>query len=384
MIPLAKKRSAPRKKSRPARGESGRTRSVRKKVVKKKASNRRGKSAAGRKRKKTVGSRSGSKNTVSRARRPSDPKRHRLQKVLAQAGFGSRRECEALITEGRVEVDGAVTIRLGTTVDPRRERVTVDGARVRADRLQYFMLNKPPGVVSTSRDPAGRLRVIDLIKTNQRVYTVGRLDKSSEGLILVTNDGDLAQQLTHPRFGVEKTYHVQVAGNPRPGDLRKLEQGVRLADGIARASRAKIKRRQKHSADLEIVLEEGRNRIIRRLLAKIGHKVTRLKRIAIGPLRLADLPLGAHRELTSREVESLRKAAAAGKGVRRKKHSAPTTLDAFRRDADAPSSPRRSKTGKKVAKKRPATVRGKTKRKPVKKKSAPARKQHGARKKRRS
>jgi 23S rRNA pseudouridine2605 synthase len=232
----------------------------------------------------------------------------RLQRAMAAAGFGSRRECETLITEGRVEVDGTIVNKLGTKVDPFAQKIFVDGQKLSMPRHKYFVLNKPPGVVSTSKDPSGRLRVIDLIKTEQRVYNVGRLDQSSEGLILVTNDGDLANQLTHPRFGIEKTYLVQVQGTPTAEKLKSLVAGVYLAEGKARVSNIKFKRRSKDTSWLEIVLDEGRNREIRRLLARVGHKVLRLRRIAIGPLRLGDLPVGAHRELTPMELKSLRNA----------------------------------------------------------------------------
>ena len=233
----------------------------------------------------------------------------RLQRVLAAAGVGSRRECETLIEEGRVEVDGQFITKLGVKVDPAKCKIRVDGTQIKLQRLQYFAVNKPPGVVSTSSDPSGRLRVIDLIKTSQRVYNVGRLDKSSEGLILVTNDGDLANRLTHPRYGVQKTYLVQVVGQPTGSDLKKLERGVYLAEGLAKVVGARIKSRTKDHPMLEIVLEEGRNREIRRLLASIGHKVIRLRRVAIGTLRLADLPLGAHRPLEKQEIAALKRVA---------------------------------------------------------------------------
>ncbi len=242
----------------------------------------------------------------------------RLQRAMAAAGFGSRRECETMIEEGRVEVDGTVVNKLGSKVDPFTQKIFVDGQKLTMPRHKYYALNKPPGVVSTSKDPSGRLRVIDLIKSEQRVYNVGRLDQSSEGLILVTNDGDLANQLTHPRFGIEKTYLVQVQGIPTAENLKSLTQGVYLAEGKARVSNIKFKRRSKDTSWLEIVLDEGRNREIRRLLARIGHKVLRLRRIAIGPLRLGDLPVGAHRELTSLELKALRNAVSGSSGKRRR------------------------------------------------------------------
>lgn len=231
----------------------------------------------------------------------------RLQKVLAAAGIGSRRECEQLIREGRVEVGRKVVDRLGVRVDPLSDEIRVDGVPLRRPKRVYYAVNKPAGVVCTSRDPSGRLRVIDLVKSEERLFTVGRLDRSSEGLILVTNDGELANRLMHPRYGVRKTYSVSVAGHPSPQELNKLRKGVHLSEGLARVAALRVKRRHKQSTDLEIVLDEGRNREIRRILARIGHKVLRLRRTSIGSLRLGDLPVGAHRRLTREEVRNLRR-----------------------------------------------------------------------------
>ena len=239
--------------------------------------------------------------------RPAGPTPMRLQRLLALAGYGSRRECEDLITAGRVEIDGKTADELGTRVDAEKQKVFVDGERVKFSRPQYFAVNKPPGVLSTNHDPSGRARVIDLIDTDQRVFTVGRLDKSSQGLMIVTNDGDLANQLTHPKFGVHKVYHVHVQGSPRPEDMELLRQGVHLADGFAKVQQIKIRNRRRNYTELEMILDEGRNREIRRLLARIGHKVLRLQRVAIGPLRLGELPQGAHRRLKKEEIELLRR-----------------------------------------------------------------------------
>jgi 23S rRNA pseudouridine2605 synthase len=233
----------------------------------------------------------------------------RLQKVLAAAGIASRRECETLITEGRVEVDGEVVSELGSRIDPFRQRVRVDGVALRRPKRAYYAVNKPPGVVCTNRDPSGRTRVVDLIGTDERLFTVGRLDRTSEGLILVTNDGELANRLTHPRYGISKIYRVRVAGHPNTEVLAKLRKGIHLAEGWARVVGARVKRRFRQSTELEITLTEGRNREIRRLLARVGHKVLRLKRIAIGPLRIGELPLGAHRRLKLAEVRQLQYAA---------------------------------------------------------------------------
>lgn len=305
----------------------------------------------------------------------------RLQRVLAAAGFGSRRECETFIEEGRVEVDGKVADKLGTKVNPDKQEIYVDGQKLTMARRQYFVLNKPPGIVSTSKDPSGRLRVVDLIKTDQRVYNVGRLDQSSEGLILVTNDGDLANLLTHPRYGVAKKYLVQVQGTPTAAILKSLTEGIYLAEGKARVANIKLKRRVKDTSWLEIVLEEGRNREIRRLLARVGHKVLRLRRIAIGPLKLGGLPIGAHRALTAQEVRELKKAVSGTpvrrKRVRRSPHSKPKGSSTDRRarskTAVKKKSAKRTKSlagAKKVrsAAKGRSTARVSEHRKPTKKK----------------
>lgn len=240
--------------------------------------------------------------------RPADPAEgDRLQKVLAAAGLASRRECEELILEGRVEVDGQVVRELGTRVDRMTQSIRVDGEPLPKPKLAYFAVHKPTGVVTTARDPSGRPRVIDLLPPSLgRLYAVGRLDMGSEGLILVTNDGDLANKLTHPRHGVEKTYHVQVAGHIEQEELDKLRKGVYLAEGFARVVGVRIKSRRKQSTLLEMVLSEGRNREIRRLLARVGHKVQKLVRIAVGPVRLGDMPPGAYRRLTPDELTKLR------------------------------------------------------------------------------
>jgi len=250
-------------------------------------------------------------------RRPADSPRggvsraggQRLQKVLAAAGIGSRRQCEQLIAAGRVEVDRRVVTELGTKVDPARQEVRLDGVPLPKAKLVCYAVNKPPGVVSTSRDPSGRPRVVDLVPAaGARLFAIGRLDLSSEGLILVTNDGELANRLTHPRYGVPKTYRVLVAGRPTPQVLANLRRGVRLAEGLARVEQVRVKSRQKESTVLEMVLREGRNREVRRVLARLGHKVLRLVRIAVGPVRLGELPPGACRRLGGEELEALRRA----------------------------------------------------------------------------
>jgi 23S rRNA pseudouridine2605 synthase len=233
----------------------------------------------------------------------------RLQKILAAAGLGSRRQCEELILTGRVEVDRQVVTELGTKADPLRQEIRVDGVNLPRPKLVYFIVNKPSGVLSTNSDPSGRPRVIDLVPYPGRLFAIGRLDMSSEGMILVTNDGELADRLTHPRYGVEKTYHVEVAGSLERAELEKLRKGVHLAEGFAKVVSAKVLRSYKQSTLVEIVLAEGRNREIRRILARVGHKVERLRRVAIGPLRLADLPLGTSRPLERDEIKQLKRAA---------------------------------------------------------------------------
>lgn len=249
----------------------------------------------------------------------------RLQKVLAEAGVGSRRECEELITEGRVDVDGVVVTQLGTRVDPANQTLRVDGEPLKRKKRRYFAVHKPPGVLSTSKDQWRRARVIDLVAAKERLFTIGRLDKESSGLILVTNDGDLANQLTHPRFGVKKTYQVTVAGIPSSEVLHKLRRGVVLSDGRVKPESIVIKKRLKQSAILEIVLAEGRNREIRRMLARFDHKVLKLRRVAMGSIRLGDLPLGAHRELSRAEVSRLRMQVEGQEAPKKKRRTKPTS-----------------------------------------------------------
>ncbi len=238
----------------------------------------------------------------------------RLQKVLAGAGLGSRRACEDLITTGRVEVDRKVVTTLGIRVDPHAQEIRVDGEKLPNPKRVVFMLNKPVGVVTTNADPAGRPRVVDLVPGEQRLFAIGRLDRMSEGLILLTNDGGLANLLAHPRYGVEKKYLVQVAGVPSDELLDKLRRGIRLAEAEVHAKRVSIRSQHKQSAVLEMVLDEGKNREIRRMLATLGHKVHQLKRVAVGTLSLGNLLPGQWRQLAWTEIESLRKDAIAAVG----------------------------------------------------------------------
>ncbi len=230
----------------------------------------------------------------------------RLARYLAMAGIGSRRHCEEFITGGRVTVDKLTVVDLAARVDPSQQTVRLDGEKVTVERRVYFLVNKPKGLLCTNYDPDGRPKVVDLFpKMKQRLFTVGRLDEHSQGLIVVTNDGDLAQRLAHPRYRVTKTYRVQVAGIPSPAVIRQLERGFYFAEGKFKADAAKLVKTKGQSAWIEIVLSEGQNREIRRLLARVGHKVLVLERVALGALRLGPMPVGAFRPLTPIEVKSL-------------------------------------------------------------------------------
>jgi 23S rRNA pseudouridine2605 synthase len=236
----------------------------------------------------------------------------RLAKHLAHAGVASRRAAEALIADGRVTINGEV-VR-----DPARdvngdEAIAVDGEAVRAPGARVvYAVHKPAGVVSTARDTHGRRTVVDLVPSAQRLYPVGRLDADTTGLILLTNDGDLANALTHPRFEVPRTYRARVEGRPGQRALKALREGVELDDG--RTAPARVRLVGPH--ELELTIHEGRKRQVRRMCEAVGHRVVALRRIAFGPLRLGDLGAGRHRRLTAAEVERLR-AAARGPGAAR-------------------------------------------------------------------
>lgn len=236
----------------------------------------------------------------------------RLQKYLAHCGVASRRAAEQLIVEGRVAVNGQPARELGTQVDPHVDRVEVDGRPVRpSTAMVYLALNKPTGVVTTVQDPQGRPTVMGLVPRVGRVYPVGRLDADSEGLLLVTNDGDLANRLTHPRFGCEKEYRALVEGEPDEADLELLREGVLLDDGATQPAEVGLEPArglEPGFAIVRVTLREGRKRQVRRMLAAIGCRVERLQRVRIGPLELGDLPLGATRPLGRSEVAALRAA----------------------------------------------------------------------------
>lgn len=232
----------------------------------------------------------------------------RLQKVLASAGIGSRRACDDLVASGRVRVNGVVA-EPGTRVDPDHDRIEVDGVAIggTGGGRVVLALNKPAGVVTTMSDEQGRPCVGDVFRDYpQRLFHVGRLDEATEGLLLLTNDGDFANLLMHPSHGVEKTYVARVSGHVEPRTLRRLVDGVELGDGPARAVRATIRSAGSRSSVVELVLHEGRKRIVRRMCKAVGHPVEHLLRTRIGDLELGELPTGRWRALSDQEIESLR------------------------------------------------------------------------------
>lgn len=230
----------------------------------------------------------------------------RLQKVLANAGVASRRDCEALIADGRVKVNGAIVRDMGTKVDLDHDRILVDGQQVRAptERI-YIMLNKPTGVVSTADDPQGRQTVVDIINVSERIFPIGRLDANSEGLLLLTNDGDLTHHLTHPRFEVEKEYHALLDRVPDKEALQAWRSGVMLYDKPTAPARVDILEQIDDKAWVRVVLREGRKRQIREVARQLGYEVQRLIRVREGDLVLADLPTGKWRHLNDEEIDSL-------------------------------------------------------------------------------
>lgn len=280
----------------------------------------------------------------------------RIQKFLSDAGVASRRHAEELIEQGRVLLNDEVVEKLPAFVDPEHDVIIVDGARVRVRPLAYFMVNKPRGVVCTNFDPDGRPRAVDLLPPDMRhLFVVGRLDEFSTGLLLLTNDGELATRVTHPRYGIVKLYRAEVAGevpNDLPGRLRK---GVFLSDGKVQAGQVDILKRSRQQSTIEMTMLEGRSSGVRRAMAKLGHKVLTLKRVKIGSVALKDLPLGACREMSPHEVNALwkavkeaeAKAPPASRGRKRRNRGAstgqragrPQTANSGSRDAARPARP---------------------------------------------
>lgn len=247
----------------------------------------------------------------------------RLQKILARAGVASRRAAEELITGGRVAVDGVVQSQLGAKADALRQKITLDGQPLPApEAKEYWLLHKPAGVVSTLRDPQHRRRVKDLLppEANARLYPVGRLDYDSEGLVLMTNDGELAFRLMHPRFHVPKTYRVWVSGRPSPETIARLRAGVVIEGRPTAPARVHLKGGTDLRSKLSFVIHEGRKREIRLMCAVVGHPVQRLVRVGLGPLHLGDLPEGACRRLSAAEVTELKAAAGLISGCKPSPH----------------------------------------------------------------
>ncbi|GHF41102.1 pseudouridine synthase [Streptomyces mashuensis] len=235
-----------------------------------------------------------------------EPEGERLQKVLARAGMGSRRACEELIEQARVEVNGRIVTEQGVRVDPEKDEIKVDGLTVATQSYLFFALNKPAGVVSTMEDPDGRQCLGDYVTNREtRLFHVGRLDTETEGIILLTNHGELAHRLTHPRYGVQKTYLAAITG-PLPRDLGKqLKNGIQLEDGYARADNFRVVQQTGKNYLVEVTLHEGRKHIVRRMLAEAGFPVEKLVRISFGPIALGDQKSGWLRRLTNTEVGML-------------------------------------------------------------------------------
>jgi pseudouridine synthase len=232
----------------------------------------------------------------------------RIQKILAKAGIASRREAERMVVEGRVSVNGKVVETLGSKADPSKDHIKVDGRGLtHFEPKVILLLNKPRGYLSTVKDPRGRPTIMDLIKNVKwRIYPVGRLDFDAEGLLLLTNDGDLAHLLSHPRFSIPKTYLAKVAGIPEEKKLIRLKRGVMLEDGEAKAVSCSLIRQREKNSWVRVVVTEGRNHLVKRMLSAIGHSVLKLKRIGYGPIQLGDLPFGQFRYLTLGEMEKIR------------------------------------------------------------------------------
>lgn len=231
----------------------------------------------------------------------------RLQKFLAECGIGSRRAMEQFISEGRVRVNGQVVTKLGSKIDPDTDKVEVNRRRVQVAPKGIMLLNKPRGVVSTLSDPEGRRSVADFLTKHYRSYfPVGRLDWDSTGLMVLTNDGEVAERLMHPRYGFERVYHARVEGSVSEELLSKMQKGVRLADGPVQAS-GMILRNDEKSTWVEVKIHEGRNRIVRRMFDKLGHPVMKLKRVVYGPFKLGNLQAGQVRVLTRKEYDEVRR-----------------------------------------------------------------------------
>jgi 23S rRNA pseudouridine2605 synthase len=233
--------------------------------------------------------------------------KQRLQKVLASAGIASRRKCEELILGGKVQVNGKVVNKLPVFVEPEKDVITVNGKKIRAERKVYYLLNKPKGVICTSFDPQGRSKAIDLVPASERIFCVGRLDADSTGLIILTNDSELANRLTHPRYELSKTYVATVKGEIQGQAVEKLKKGVWLAEGKTAKAAVKVLRHNNRESLIEITIRQGLNRQVRRMLAKVGLSVKSLKRTRIGKITDRGIGVSKFRTLTHQEVTYLKK-----------------------------------------------------------------------------
>jgi len=236
--------------------------------------------------------------------------RERLQKYLASCGLASRRKCEELISQGRVSVNGAAIRQLGTCVDPAKDVIVVDGREIKsAGPFVYYALNKPEGIVVTVSDSHGAPTVMDILQgVPERVFPVGRLDRDTEGLLLLTNDGELAHRLMHPRYHLEKEYLVTVSREVKEHNLHWLRKGIPLEGRVTKPAEISIFRKERRHVRYKVVISEGRKRQIRQMFKTVGHPVLALKRVAIGPIRLGMLPLGQYRSLNQKEIRLLREA----------------------------------------------------------------------------
>jgi 23S rRNA pseudouridine2605 synthase len=246
--------------------------------------------------------------TETAANEPADDRGERLQRVLAAAGVASRRKAEELIREGRVSVDGKVVTELGTRVDPQRAVVRVDGRRIRPEPFRYIVLNKPSGFITTTSDERGRQTVMDLLPPGLRVFPVGRLDRDTEGLLLLTNDGELANRVMHPRYELTKEYLVLTPMRPPPAVMNRIAAGVDVDGKRVLPHEFRIVRETREGVLLSIVIHEGMNRVVRKMMERADIPVTELRRVRIGPLSVAGIPRGGSRDLTPGELTSLRQA----------------------------------------------------------------------------
>jgi 23S rRNA pseudouridine2605 synthase len=251
------------------------------------------------------------KKTVKRTKQSSSAAeggKQRLQKVLAAAGIGSRRACEEMILEGVVTVNGTLVNELPAFADPATDDIRVDGQRIKQEKKVYYLLNKPKGYICTNADPMGRPKAIDLVDSPERIFCVGRLDADTTGAIILTNDSDLTNRLTHPRYELPKTYQVKIRGKMEGEEIDKLKKGVWLSEGKTERAAVKVLRKTNEETLLEISIRQGLNRQVRRTFAHLGYKVMALKRTQIGNIVLKGIAVGAYKRLTSAQISYLKKA----------------------------------------------------------------------------